>query len=303
MEILIAITLLAFITLGVVNITENAALTMERTTEINRNNLQIETALSRFEWDFSQIYSPLYFSTQAQMVQPGGQPTPGGTNPSGNLGAGATSPEVQHYYEQLSNYYMNNQNFSGISKEGFPIPRFQSPEKDTFEFFTSSNRRRTENTKQSHFAWVLYKLAPMETSVNDENKEQNNIPKGLRNLVRYFNANDPYNPNRIDINSPEIKGVVLLENVESLAFEYWNPNNRKWESSVRNIQGGQNLLRGVRVFITWYDYSGNKRSIQKIFRPNWPMSLPQDIVVPNTTGTTPNPSKPGDENDTEEKKP
>jgi prepilin-type N-terminal cleavage/methylation domain-containing protein len=62
-EILIAITIMAFMTMGVVSITQNAADTMDRTTVLNKNNLQIETALSRFEWDFSQIYSPMYFSS------------------------------------------------------------------------------------------------------------------------------------------------------------------------------------------------------------------------------------------------
>jgi prepilin-type N-terminal cleavage/methylation domain-containing protein len=62
-EVLIAILLLSFITIGVVTITENAMNTKDRTTQLNEDNLQIETAMSRFEWDFSQIYSPLYFST------------------------------------------------------------------------------------------------------------------------------------------------------------------------------------------------------------------------------------------------
>ena len=62
-EVLIAITLLAFITLGVVNITQDAFRNKERTTEFNSNTLLIETAMARIEWDITQIYSPLYFST------------------------------------------------------------------------------------------------------------------------------------------------------------------------------------------------------------------------------------------------
>jgi prepilin-type N-terminal cleavage/methylation domain-containing protein len=98
LEILIAITLLAFITLGVVNITENAALTMERTGEINKNNLQAETAFSRFEWDFSQIYSPLYFSTIMNInnmnINPQERPPDGGDTGEINTGAEATQPRM-----------------------------------------------------------------------------------------------------------------------------------------------------------------------------------------------------------------
>jgi len=286
LEILIAITLLAFITLGVVNITDNAVVTMERTSEINKNNLQAETAMSRFEWDFSQLYSPLFFSTQRNLAQLTNNTNPNaGNNTNTNL-------EYQTYLEQIQLRFQNNEHFSGISKEGLPIPRFFSPEKDVFEFFTSSNRRKIENTKQSHFAWVRYSLANQEP---DEDKEQNsNIPKSLKSFVRYFYADDPYDNERIDIESNKIKGAVLLKNVEQLQFQFWDPTKRKWETSLRSIMGAENLLRGVKILLTWYDDSGNKRSLERIFRPLWPMVAPKDPL----TATIPssNNSNSGSEN-------
>jgi prepilin-type N-terminal cleavage/methylation domain-containing protein len=166
LEILIAITLLAFITIGVVSITDDAAQTMERTTEINENNLQIETAMSRFDWDFSQIYSPLYFSTIMNMnanqtmasgdtgaFQDGSMPgTMPGTTTGATPPAQQVSPYLQQYYESLINRFERNENFMGVSKEGLPVPRFHNPEKNVLEFFTTSNRRKLENQKQSHFA-------------------------------------------------------------------------------------------------------------------------------------------------------
>lgn len=283
LEILIAITLLAFITLGVVDITENAALTMDRTTEANKNNLQIETAMSRFEWDFSQIYSPLFFSTVMNPNQnsnnmgnlnPGGDETGMGRGDQG----GNFSPVLQQYYEQLVARFERNEHFSSVSREGFPVPRFYAPEKNVFEFFTSSNRRKLENTKQSHFAWVRYALADQEAL--PEEQENPNLPKSLKSLVRYFSADDPYSEKRLNIDDENVKGAVLLRNVESLEFQYWDFNKRKWETSLRSIPGGENIVRGVRILITWYDSTGNKRSTSRIFRTHWPMVTPQDQVQP-----------------------
>ncbi|WP_408097027.1 type II secretion system protein J [Peredibacter sp. HCB2-198] len=312
-EILIAITLLAFITLAVVNVTENAFLTKDRTTEINKNNLQIETAMSRFEWDFAQIYSPLYFSTvmnlnQNNMNQYGNNPNGGfadgsttGSTQGGNQ-AGMNSPLLQQYYEQLVTRFERNEHFMAVSKEGFPIPRFYSPDKSTFEFFTSSNRRKLQNMKQSHFAWVRYALAPQQELPSEEGQEQNsNIPKSLRSLVRYYTADDPYSDKRINIDDVDrVKGAVLLRNVETLEFQFWNLNTRKWETNIKTVPQGENVLHGVRVTVSWYDSAGNKRTTSRIFRTHWPLVVPQDpatntnvqggMTTGNTTGTMSNQS-------------
>lgn len=188
LEILIAITLLAFITIGVVDITDNAAETKERTTEINANNLQIETAMSRFEWDFSQIYSPLYFGQPMNFgnqtgdvggIDSGFTGQAGGNQAGGQQGGNQVGNNTMmlQYYEQLQLRFQQNEHFRAVSKDGMPIPRFHAPEKFVFEFFTSSNRRKVENQKQSHFAWVRYTLADQEPIPAEEEKENVNIPK------------------------------------------------------------------------------------------------------------------------------
>jgi prepilin-type N-terminal cleavage/methylation domain-containing protein len=299
-EILIAITLLAFITIGVVSITQNAADTMERTTEINKNNLQIETALSRFEWDFTQIYSPMYFSSV--LNRSAGDALSGTTNDANMDGkddttgqpikpAGQVSQQLQEYYQRLNQRFEQNQHFSGISKEGLPIPRFYSPEKNIFEFFTTSNRRKIENTRQSHFAWVRYALGESPAKKDDQEEKKSEIPTGLKSLVRYFAADNPYDDQRIDPEKDSVKAAILLENVESLEFQFWNMTGRRWETSLKSIQGGENSLRGVKLMVTWYDSTGNKRTVSRIYRNHWPMEVPQDNVTPTpapgatTTGT------------------
>jgi prepilin-type N-terminal cleavage/methylation domain-containing protein len=298
LEILIAIVLLAFITFGVVSVTENAVNTKDRTTATNANNLQIETAMSRFEWDFSQIYSPLYFSTIMNFQQ--NMNNYGNTNGGDNSGftgqqsgvnsgqqsgaqsgvqagaqGGAMSPYLQQYYEQLITRFERNEHFSSVSKEGMPVPRFYAPEKNVFEFFTTSNRRKVENQKQSHFCWVRYQLANQDQTKEEE--ENPNMPKSLKSLVRYVSSDDPYSDKRIDVEDIErVKGAVLLRNVESLEFQYWDFQKRKWESTLRSIPQGENVVRGIKVAIAWYDSTGNKRTSTRIFRTHWPLVVPQD---------------------------
>jgi prepilin-type N-terminal cleavage/methylation domain-containing protein len=296
LEILIAVALLGILSLGVVNITEDAANTKDRTQEVNENNLQIETAMSRIEWDFLQIYSPLYFSSVMNM-NPNAQmntssstamssPPPGQPPASSQVAASQVNPYLQQYYEQLIQRFERNEHFRAVSREGLPIPRFYAPERDVLEFFTSSNRRKLENQKQSHFGWVRYSLAPQEPTEKEDTNP--NIPKSLRSLVRYYSADDPYSDKRLDIGDAEkIKPGVLLRNVEKLEFHYWDYQRRKWETSLRSIQDGESLIRGLKVIVTWYDNFGTKRVTTRIFRTHWPMVTPQDQLVPqaNMTGT------------------
>ena len=284
LEVLIAITLLGFITLGVVSVTDNAVNTKERTNEANKNNLAIESALARFEWDFGQIYSPLYFSTVMNMQSATQNPYADGQsagdqsgNQAGNSGNAApqANPQLQMYYEQVIERMQQNEHFNSLSKEGLPIPRFYAPEKNTFEFLTTSNRRKIENVRQSSFAWVRYGLTDMSPDqLKDQEDAKVEIPKGLKNLTRWFDPNDPWGTKRMDIEN--IKGAVLLENVEALEFSFWDFQRKKWETSLRTIQQGESLIRGVKVFISWYDSAGAKRSVERIFRNHWPMVVPQD---------------------------
>ncbi len=293
LEILIAITLLGFITLGVVSVTQDAMNTKDRTTEKNVNILLIETALARFEWDLSQIYSPLYFSTVLNLQQQGlPQTTNQDINNDGvndtQTGGGTQQPlqpALIAYYQQMMSRFERNERYVGVSKEGLPIPRFYAPDKNTFEFFTSSNRRKIENTKQSHFAWVRYTLA--EQDMTGREKVHPEMPPSVKSLVRYFTADDPYDDKRIDLTSASnpIKGAVLLENVESLEFQYWDLKRRKWETSLRTIENGETVIRGVKMIVTWWDSQG-KRSIQRTFRPHWQLVVPQDATQTTTPGAT-----------------
>lgn len=296
LEVLIAITLLGFITLAVVSVTDNAINTKDRTHEANENNLAIEGALARFEWDFGQIYSPLYFSTVLNMQSAVSNPYANNSQGTGSATSGNTTgtpatqvnPQLQMYYESVIERMQLSEHFNSLSQEGLPIPKFYHPEKNVFEFLTTSNRRKIENVRQSSFAWVRYGLTDMtQDQVKEQEESKAEIPKNLKNLTRWFDPNDPWGMKRIDTET--IKGTVLLENVESLEFTFWDFQRKKWESSLRTIQQGESVVRGVKVFITWYDSAGVKRSVERVFRNHWPMVIPQDqgtgtnTAVGNTT--------------------
>jgi len=276
LEILIAIVILSFMTFGVVQITDDAVNTKERTMQINEDNLQIETALARMDWDFSQAFSPLYFSAPMNFATTMQNP------------ADVENPEISPqenyiniYREQLRSRFQVSQHFSSVSSDGILIPRYYAPDKSTFEFMTSSNRRKMQNTLQSHFAWVRYALEDAPADPEVEKNER--IPSGVKNLVRYISNSDVWDDNRLDIEDIEkVKRAVLLENVENLEFQFWDLEKRKWETNLRSIKNGENLIRGVKMDITWYDESGNKRELIKVFRTHWPLVTPIVLSTPRT---------------------
>jgi prepilin-type N-terminal cleavage/methylation domain-containing protein len=283
-EVMISIVLLSFVMFGVVSITDNTEQTKNRTLALNEDNLEIENLMQRLEWDFSQIYSPLYFSYKFTLpkLPPGSDLTR----------AGLPSDPVFLHYE-------NNEHFEGPSREGIPIPKFYSPDKASFEFFTTSNRRRLENTKQSHFAWVRYAVADDTETKNEEDEplvpDNEKTVKTGKALVRYFSADNPYAKERI--NPEKLKASIMLKNIESVEFSFWDPNRKVFESNLTTIPNGVHILRALKIVISWYDSKGFKREATRIFRPLWPnMILPEQTnnYLGNPTAISGSPATTGE---------
>jgi type II secretory pathway component PulJ len=254
LEIMIAIVLLAFVMFGVVAITNNSQNTKDRTVQTDRDNLQIETAMARMDWDFSQLWSPLFFS----------QRFTGNLNPQSNPGI----VEVAYHYE-------NNQRFSQPSKEGLPIPRFQLRDKSDIIIFTTANRRKLENQKQADFMWVRYHLG--DTTIINAGGEE----KTVKSILRQVFPDDPWSREELDI--ANTRTDTLLENVEKLEFTVWNSQTRKWDTSLQSIPGGDSLIRGIKVEVTWKDANDVERSTVRWFRSPWPRVIPND-PAPNAGG-------------------
>lgn len=264
-EVLIAITLLSFVMLSIVAVTDSSMQTKDRVISEDNEYLQIETAMDRVNWDISQAYSPLYFSHEMK---------PENLNQS----EGET-------YNQLVANYQSNDRFAFPSYDSLPVPLYKFEDKNTLTFFTTSNRRKLKNIKQSNYAWVQYSL----DSDDDISSTDQGVAKGI--LVRRVSAENVYDRESVDWS--RIKGQILLRNVDKIVWEFWNPATRKWVTNLAVIKNGNHLLRGVKLTIDWLDPDGAEVKIIRVFRPLFPNFEPEDMyalerqndAVEGTTGT------------------
>jgi type II secretory pathway component PulJ len=269
LEILIAISLLSFITIGVISLTNDATSTKDRMSAEDKEKMQIITALNVLEWDLSHIYSPMYYSKKLPVK-------------------GRITEEI---YNKVQDRFERNPHFGFTDIDGRPVPIFDNPDKNTFEFFTESNRRRQANIKQSNFAWVKYALEP-----EDEKERDPNDQSGKFRIIRFFSADNPYRADKLNSgqDSDKTKAQVLLENVEELEFLFWNSENQKFIAPLTGIPGGQNLIRAIQVTIAWKDKLGGSQKIVKVYRPLWPVfdanEDPDDLELSNQAPTQQTPT-------------
>lgn len=252
-EILIAITLLSFVMMSVVSITGGSIETKDRVLSEDSEYLQVETAMSRLEWDISQAYSPLYFSHEMKPQ-----------NLNENEGEA---------YNQLVANYQNNNRFAFPSYDSLPVPVYKFEDKNTITFFTTSNRRKLKNLKQSHFAWVKYTLESDDDIDSSIEGAAKGAAKGI--LVRKFMPHDVFHKESIAWD--DVKSQILLRNVESVNYEFWNPKTRKWVDNLDIIEQGNHLFRGVKILLKWIDPDGIEVDIIRVFRPLFPNFTPEDM--------------------------
>jgi prepilin-type N-terminal cleavage/methylation domain-containing protein len=275
LEILISITVLSFITIAITAFTENSISTAIKVTSEDNESLQIETAMARLEWDISQLYSPLYFD---HAMDP--------------QGLTQTEGEI---YNKLADHYQSNARFSMLSFTGLPIPVLQNSDKTTLILFTSSNRRKIKNAKQSHFAWVKYELESEDLSKENEDRVAQGlaeIPGKTNKLIRKIYTKDIYNKDEVDWD--DVKSQVLMHKIISLKYEFWNPKTKKWVASLDLIKDGSNIIYGIRLLLQYLDPSSIEVSTVRVFRPLYPSFTPEnmyDFLKPKAT--EPNPAEGG----------
>jgi len=248
-EILIAITLLSFIMFGVISVTTDSLDTKNKIVSEDREYLDIETAFARLDWDFSHLYSPLAFSRRFVIQE-----------------------DKQEAYAGLIERLQMNRRFNAIDMDGRMIPLFEANDASTFEFFTSGNRRRQQDQKQSNFAWVRYSLGSEDDFKGDESSDRDEDDKsGNKVLVRHYSAHNPYDIDRLDIS--KVKAQALVKDVEDIKFRYWDPLNRKFQDSLDMIQDGVSYIRAIQVEITLKDKNGIERKELRILRSHFPLKL------------------------------
>ena len=251
-EVIVAISILSIIMILVIEFSDNLINSSLSVTKEDNDKLQIETAMARIEWDFSQIYSPLYFSHPMQPEQ--------------------MSEDEGAAYNQMIASFSSNNRFGSLSYDSLPIPVNQSPNKNELIFYTSSNRRRFQNDKQSNYAWVRYNL------INDDSPQEDTFNevtvKGMI-LTRAVLTKNIYAADTIDWE--DVRYQVLLRRVKELVFEFWNPQTEKWTDNLDTIKNGYQIFYAIKVKIKYYDLEGNESYSERIFRPLYPEFTPENM--------------------------
>lgn len=229
-EVLIAIVILSFITLYAYKMIDDGSDTKERVTSEDRNMMQTLTALNRIETDFNELYSPLFsYAKQGQQ-----------------------STSNNPYQNNTATF---NGAFEGKNKDGIPIPQIISDEKSSIIFLSTINRRKIAGTKESNFVWIKYSLQ----SSQDEEDRKN----GGFDLVRQTISNDPFAPK---LNWNDVHPQVILSNVKTLEFNFYDERNKKYVTSLSELNENKDALRSILLKMTWVNHDNNEINIEKIFR-------------------------------------
>lgn len=242
-EVIISITLLALMMTYMVSIMDNSIRTKEGVLAEDKDFMQLETAMARFDLDYSQIYSPLFFSSEKNK----------------KLEKEANGPTD----DDNKNVFEPSEKFPLVTSDGTPVPLIENPNKYSFSFFTGSNRRKVQDAKQSHYAWVKYEMRPTADIKDEENRREG----GTNELVRYMSPNDPYSK---DHDWDGLKPYILLRNIKTLQFLFWDSKKKKYVDRAREIAEGKEIIRGVKIIITWVDINGNELEVERTFRALWP---------------------------------
>jgi prepilin-type N-terminal cleavage/methylation domain-containing protein len=234
-EVLISITLLSLLMTYVYNIINNSVNMNDTITIEDKELLGVERAFDRIGTDFSQIYSPLYFSPQKKDY------------------SSDASSSIEDYNEKVNEFEISEK-FPLLSHNGLPVPHFESPDKSSFIFLSTANRRRLENTREARFVWIKYKLMTDEKSRSGSALVRNYVPYQIYSPDDYFSKSS---------------NQIILRNVKSLEFEYWDPAKKKWASGLTELNDAKFSIALIRVTLEWLDLNKNIHEYVRTFRNFW----------------------------------
>lgn len=272
-EVMIAITILAFISFITYKMVDSNTETKDRVVKEDRQTVQSLTAIGRIDSDVTQIYNPLYSNSKL---------VPTANNSGSDIYADSSSSA--------------NGAFDGKANNGALIPQFKSEDKSTLIFLTQANRRKMADTKESRFAWVKYSVRSMEPDPDNPDDKVS----GFYELVRQTIPTDIFNPTQ-DWSKPKFQ--VVMERIKTLEFSFWDERSKKYTTSLQELNENKNLIRSLKVNIVWIDDDNNEQKIEKAFRVLYPYFNTKQDDLTNGTQTggaygggnqppgTPDPSK------------
>lgn len=261
LEVLIALTLLAMMMVFVYQMISSSTETKDRIMEDDRDLMALEFALYRIELDISQIYSPLFHS---------------GLKAIDSSLYEEENQTLDKQDQPIEGAYQATPKFPAMTARGHLVPAVENEDKSTFIFFTASNRRKVQDSKQSRYAWIKYSLDSDEKTEEDKIKEElTGAVRGEYRIVRQIVTENIYSPEH---QWEKVREQVLLRSVKSLEFTYWSEENEKFVSSLRELNNKANSLRMVKLNMVYINNSGNEVEIERIFRVSWPYFDPQKDI-------------------------
>lgn len=241
-EVLIAITILAFLMVGVYTIVSNSVDTKERVLSEDKSFVQVMRALDRLQSDINQLWSPLYAHAKYNATVARAQAQASGS-------------------EFKPSSFRASERFVAETVTAQIVPAIVNESKSEIIFFTAANRRKLQDSKQSRYAWVKHSLRSMEKRPEDEGKEV-----GSFEWIRSFQNENLWEP---DFNFEDSSAQVLLRGLKSLEFTFWDDRNEKYVDRLQDSTDPE-VLRVLRVTLVWIDSDGLEQTFTRVMRPVWP---------------------------------
>lgn len=242
-EVLIAITILAFLMVGVYTIVSNSIATKDRVLTEDKSFVQVMRALDRLQTDVAQLWSPLYAHAKYNATI-------------------AREQAQQEQREFVPSKFVATERFPFETVTGKGAPAVVSEEKSEIIFFTAANRRKLQDSKQSRYAWVKHSLRKTDNVVTSDDQ----TPTGEFEWIRTIQNTDLWEDR---FNFDDIPPQVLLRGVKNLEFFFWDQRSEKFVDRL-NDSSEKDVLKILKVKVTWIDTDGLEQIFERVMKPLWP---------------------------------
>lgn len=237
-EILISITLLSILTVGITSLIATAGNKYTMLTKLYKAKSKPLDVFALFDWDFSQIYSPLYIEEWLDRGKAFS------STKSEKKSSSLIENKVQMTLLQESKDLRSNlKNFIRRTLSGYLVPNIFGIENSKIIFFTESHRPRGLKDKQSFFQWVYYECK--------ENK-----------IIRKTIVDNVYTQNSLDFEN--VKEQVLLDGLEQCEIFFWHVGEKKFLKAENLVPPNAFVLRAVKLSLKY-----ENTIYEKIFMPIW----------------------------------
>ncbi|MCB9061864.1 MAG: hypothetical protein H6622_10105 [Halobacteriovoraceae bacterium] len=248
-EVLIALLIMSGLLISVYIVVDASTKNADTFIIEDEDFLSIEAAMERIRLDFSQIYTPLYYSVPVIKKR--------------------KSDEDEDDSDNVKDYVPTD-TFPQLTTTGGLVPEIYSENPQEISFFMSGNKRKVADQKQSHFAWVKYSLREYKPEGNIDDLLPRYKPRedAPFELVRQYVADNPY---REELQWEEVKQNVMLRHIRDFKITFWDEKRRKFVDNLKQITRKNKMLRAIRLEMSTVSLDNFETKTERIFMTNWPL--------------------------------